>query len=219
MATPTQIEANRLNAQKSTGPRSTEGKAAVRFNALKYGVDAQSLILPGEDQAQLEELRREYFEEFQPAGPVETALVETIIRADWMQRRYFRMEAEILRTIIATMEPSDCPLGAAFHHDAGGANALQKLFRRQQAAQRDWNRARAELRELQAQRAELQEAQRAELCEARRAEAEQELPAAMHPPSPNLPKREPSAGPSASAPSTPAKRGQRPYSEPLAWRL
>jgi len=59
MATPTQIEANRLNAQKSTGPRSAEGKAAVRFNALKYGVDAESLILPGEDQAQLEELRRE----------------------------------------------------------------------------------------------------------------------------------------------------------------
>jgi len=82
------------------------------------------------------------------------------------------MEAEILRTIIAAMEPSDCPLGAAFHQDAARANALQKLFRRQQVAQRHWNRARTELRELQAERAEV----------------EQELPAAVDRPSPNLPK-------------------------------
>jgi hypothetical protein len=117
-----------------------------------------------------------------------------------MQRRYFRMEAEILRTIIATTEPSDCPLGAAFHHDAAGANALQKLFRRQPAAQRDWNRAPAELREMQAERAE----------------AKQELPAAVDPPTPNLPRREPSAEPSASVPSTPPNAGNRLCSEPLA---
>ena len=36
MATPAQITANRLNAQRSTGPRSEEGKAASRFNALKH---------------------------------------------------------------------------------------------------------------------------------------------------------------------------------------
>src|SRR5215472_14906418 len=166
-------------------------------------------ILPGEDQAQLEELRREYFEEFQPAGPVETALVETIIRADWMQRRYFRMEAEIVRTIIATMEPSDCPLGAAFHHDAAGANALQKLFRRQQAAQRDWNRARAELRELQAERAALK-------AELEQAEVEQAIPRQDA-----APTRPTSRGvPLPSAPSTPPKEGKnRLCSEPLAWRL
>src|SRR5262249_34174564 len=56
-----------------------------------------------------------------------------------------------------------------FHHDAAGANALQKLFRRQQAAQRDWNRARAELRELQAERAELK-------AELELAEVDQGLP-------------------------------------------
>ena len=82
MATPAQVQANRLNEPKSTGPRSAEGKAAVRFNALNMALKAESLILPSEDQAQLEELRREYVEEFQPAGPVETALVEIIIGAD-----------------------------------------------------------------------------------------------------------------------------------------
>jgi len=43
MATPAQILANRANAQKSTGPRSVEGKAASRFNALKHGLDVQSV--------------------------------------------------------------------------------------------------------------------------------------------------------------------------------
>ena len=53
MSSRKQIEANRLNAQKSTGPRSVEGKAAIRFNALKTGIDAKSQVIPGEDPAAL----------------------------------------------------------------------------------------------------------------------------------------------------------------------
>ena len=45
-----QIEANRLNSQKSTGPRSAEGKAAASMNALKSGIDAQSNIIRGENE-------------------------------------------------------------------------------------------------------------------------------------------------------------------------
>ena len=51
MATPAQLAANRANAQRSTGPRSVEGKSVSRFNALKHGVDAASIALPGEDSA------------------------------------------------------------------------------------------------------------------------------------------------------------------------
>jgi hypothetical protein len=51
MATLAQITANRANAQRSTGPRSAEGKSASRFNALKHGIDAASVIIPGEDPA------------------------------------------------------------------------------------------------------------------------------------------------------------------------
>ena len=45
MASQKQTEANRLNAQKSTGPRSPEGKAASSMNALKSGIDAKSQII------------------------------------------------------------------------------------------------------------------------------------------------------------------------------
>jgi hypothetical protein len=56
MPTQAQLNANRLNAQKSTGPTSPEGKATSSLNALKSGIDAWSHIIPGEDPAELETL-------------------------------------------------------------------------------------------------------------------------------------------------------------------
>jgi len=50
MATPRQIEANRRNALKGTGPRTAEGKGRSRFNALKHGMTAETPVLPGEDE-------------------------------------------------------------------------------------------------------------------------------------------------------------------------
>jgi hypothetical protein len=60
MSTLRQIEANRLNAQKSSGPASVAGKAASRFNALKTGIDAKSNAIPGEDAGLLESLVSPY---------------------------------------------------------------------------------------------------------------------------------------------------------------
>src|SRR4051794_15813380 len=101
MASPAQITANRANALKSTGPRSAEGKAASCFNALKHGLDAQSIIIPGEDPAEYEELAANYRDEFQPSTPSEAFHIETMIRADWQKRRLQPVEAELYRTILA----------------------------------------------------------------------------------------------------------------------
>jgi hypothetical protein len=97
MATIKQIEANRLNAQHSTGPTSPEGKAAVRFNALKTGIHAQSQVIPGEDPAALALLIAEYYDRYQPATPEVRALVDTLITAEWLQRRFRTLEAQIWR--------------------------------------------------------------------------------------------------------------------------
>ena len=152
MATIPQIEANRLNAQKSTGPRSAEGKASSRFNALKHGADARALIIPGEDEAGLLNVTREYYEELRPEGVVETELVDTLVRCHWEKRRVPRLEAAAIQALVAKQEDSDHALGAAIVADAFGPNVLQKLFRRAQAANRDWFRAESELRRRQAER-------------------------------------------------------------------
>ncbi len=49
MTTARQLEANRGNALKSTGPRTINGKQASRRNALRHGLTAETLIEPLED--------------------------------------------------------------------------------------------------------------------------------------------------------------------------
>src|SRR6266545_7019922 len=50
-ASDAQIHANRLSAQRSTGPQTENGKRADRYNALKHGLLAEASLLPGEDAA------------------------------------------------------------------------------------------------------------------------------------------------------------------------
>ena len=45
MASPAQIAANRRNAQRSTGPRSPEGRKAIRLNAVTHGLTAEVIVL------------------------------------------------------------------------------------------------------------------------------------------------------------------------------
>lgn len=56
LTTAKQIAANRMNAQRSTGPKSLEGKAVSRFNAVTHGLTATRTLLPGEDAKAFEEL-------------------------------------------------------------------------------------------------------------------------------------------------------------------
>lgn len=56
MATPAQIEANRGDAAKSTGPHTAERKATSALNALRYGLRSSRTLLPDEDAEQFREL-------------------------------------------------------------------------------------------------------------------------------------------------------------------
>jgi hypothetical protein len=152
MATTAQIDANRVNAQLSTGPRSVEGKAASSRNSFKLGITAQSMIIPGEDPAALDQLTADYQQHFQPVGVVEADLLETIVRAVWMIRRYDRIETAVINSRLAALKDTEHALGAVFIQDSQNGDTLVKIFRRRQAAQRDRNRAMDELRRLQAER-------------------------------------------------------------------
>jgi len=95
MAGEKKVEANRRNSLKSTGPRTPEGKAAVRLNATKHGLLSREVLLPGEDEAAFAALGEDLRAELQPAGELEGLLVERIAAAQWRLRRLGRVEAGI----------------------------------------------------------------------------------------------------------------------------
>ena len=148
MASQKQIEANRTNARKSTGPRSPEGKAASRMNALKSGIDAKSQIIRGEEAANLETLRSEYYDRFHPTAPVERMLVDALIDTEWLLRRFRVVEAQLWEEgSRTTYKPDDeITLGQSYNRNA---KQFDRLQRRIDSAHRNYRRALQELQRLQ----------------------------------------------------------------------
>ncbi len=97
MASNRQVAANRRNAAKSTGPRTKRGKEVVSKNAMRHGLTAQHLLVPGESEDEFEALIQRLISEFDPEGEFEIQLVERISTCIWRQRRIYRIESEILR--------------------------------------------------------------------------------------------------------------------------
>lgn len=91
-----QAEANRRNAQNSTGPRTEEGKQRSSMNALKHGLTAESVVLPGEDAAQFDALQQRFMEEYAPQTVLETELVKLIAGCVWRLKRVPVFERAIL---------------------------------------------------------------------------------------------------------------------------
>jgi hypothetical protein len=149
MATPAQINANRANAQKSTGPRSVEGKSASRFNALKHGIDASSPVIPGEDPAEYESLAVQYLDEYGPRSASEFFHVDSMLRADWLKRRMEAVEADLFRTIMT--ESPDNSLAAVLLAESPAAKLLLRIQRQIAAFERTWHRANTEFRRARAE--------------------------------------------------------------------
>src|SRR5918994_2985270 len=95
MTSEKQIQANRRNALKSTGPKTPEGKSAVRLNATTHGLRSQEVLLPGEDPEALKELDENLRAELQPVGELENLHLDGIVAAYWRLRRLRRVEAGI----------------------------------------------------------------------------------------------------------------------------
>ncbi len=144
MSTPAQLAANRANAQRSTGPRSVEGKSVSRFNALKHGADAASPVIPGEDPAEYETLVSEYQNHFQPQTPDERYHVQTMIDSDWQKRRLGQLETELY--VILDAENPGMSLAASLLSASPAAKLLARTQRQLAAHQRAWYRAHTELR-------------------------------------------------------------------------
>ena len=75
------VNANRANAQKSTGPKTPEGKAKVAGNALRHGLCASNFVILTEDVGQFNEYRQSYMGRFGPRDGVEIDLIDRIVHA------------------------------------------------------------------------------------------------------------------------------------------
>lgn len=155
MTSDRKAEANRRNALKSTGPKTPEGKAAVRLNALKHGLLSREVLLSGEDEDALRELAESLRAELQPIGELENVLVDRITSLLWRLRRLGRVEAGIFAWELneRMSDPDTSTLGLAFIRDANGANAFSKLSRYETTMERGLYKALHEVQRLQTARA------------------------------------------------------------------
>jgi hypothetical protein len=92
MATPAQIAANKQNAQKSTGPKSEEGKATSSRNRLSHGFASSAILIEGENPEEFKALLAGLTDEFKPVTDTEVILVERMTQHQWLCLRAFHLQ-------------------------------------------------------------------------------------------------------------------------------
>jgi hypothetical protein len=157
MSSQAQIDANRLNAQKSTGPRTPEGRAAVRLNGVTHGLTAATLVLKGESEDDFKALFESLEAEHQPTTPTEEILVADLAMATWRRRRLYNMEAGFYKVNMKEQayyaEPKILDHNSLLGEVANNYNNTMALIGRQEARlERSYYRALHELQRLRALR-------------------------------------------------------------------
>lgn len=164
MTTEKQINANRLNAQKSTGPRTPQGKVRSAQNALKHGLTAEKMVLHDEDPEEYARFSQEMFDELKPAGILETFLARRIADQAWRLLRAERMETCMLSAMkdkflaaASIRNPQSLPeghdlLGQWVSQDLANSNRLLKIQQYEGRIERGFHRAIREFRMLRKQK-------------------------------------------------------------------
>ena len=137
MATQAQVDANQANSQKSTGPKTEEGKARSSRNRLSHGFASSTRFVQGEDPAEFNLLLDDLISEHQPATPTEQILVEQMAHHHWISLRATRLQDSIIASYLKTgLTPVQLGL----------------FIRYQSTAERAFHKAHTELLKAQKQR-------------------------------------------------------------------
>lgn len=101
MLTEKQLEANRRNAELSTGPVTAEGKAIVSKNRVSHGLLSRDVVLPGMEEFEkievFQQMKESMEDYWQPEGLMEEALCEDLAIQWWRMRRLYRHESGSLK--------------------------------------------------------------------------------------------------------------------------
>jgi hypothetical protein len=114
MPSPLQYAANRLNAEKSQGPTSPQGRARSSINALRHGLTARVVVLPSEDMAAYHAFSKEIVDSLDAQTPVERQFAQTVADNQWRINRIRSIE--------------DGMLGMGHYEEAGDFDANHPEF-------------------------------------------------------------------------------------------
>lgn len=170
MSTEKQIEANRQNAQKSTGPRTPEGKAKVSQNALTHGLTAKQPVLDTENPEEYTLFCEDFFRHHAPVGILEVSLAQRAADTFWRLQRAQTYETAVLNHLIESTQDSDSSqtsqienrkssienpqslLGQVLLDDFRKNHILEKILKYEMSIERSYFRTVKELRRLQSLR-------------------------------------------------------------------
>ena len=152
MTTERQIQANRANALKSTGPVTPEGKRISSKNGVLHHLLSGTVVLKGESMRRYNDLAAALILQFQPRNSVETSLVQTMTVARWRLLRMWGIQTAGFQQEMARQGPSagsGAVLAAAtFSSLADNSRVLALQHRFEAAYDRQYNRALAMLLKL-----------------------------------------------------------------------
>ena len=92
MSTEAQMQANKANAQHSTGPKTQEGRAASSQNNFRHGFTGEFRLLPSEDPLAYDQLHRNFTLEHQPTTFTEKLLIEKMAQHHWLRQRALELQ-------------------------------------------------------------------------------------------------------------------------------
>jgi hypothetical protein len=137
MATIHQIEANGRNSRKSTRPKTPQGKAAVRMNSLRHGLRARTVVLPGENRDEFNQLCDDLQREWEPQSRTAQFYLEQMAVSQWKLTRMEVAEAGIFKEALSAKV--QLPL-------------LDRLWQAQGRLERSYARAQRELERIEPNR-------------------------------------------------------------------
>ena len=137
MSTLNQMEANRENAIRSTGPRTETGKEISSRNSTRHGLTSRRSILNSEQQEEFDQLHSELTQEYDPQTPTERDLVLEIADQSFRLRRASKIEADLFN------QADDDFLKIS--------SELDKVRRYRTSIERAWHNAIEQIRKIQKQ--------------------------------------------------------------------
>jgi hypothetical protein len=153
MTTRAQIDANRKNGRRSTGPRTVRGRATSKMNAVTHGLRSLVPVLPGERAKDWTDHRAGIVAALVPVGALESELAERVALLTWRLRRVVRYESAVtsagIDTAVARVrgegdedDPVDVP-----HRSPRDRPQTCATVRKELEEARGMARARAEIRD------------------------------------------------------------------------